>query len=289
MSSELPLNPADFTAYYRFAPAALAIRECVRLKAVRELDLPEPILDVGCGDGLFARLAYPNKQTWGIDINPSEVQRAQSSQSYSTLICGNICNIDLPKSYFASCIANCSLEHVPDIHGALASIRGSMRPGGTFVMIVPTPDWDSFLTTTETLEKLGLRSLARAYGDTLNNVFSHIHLYDEKTWTGHLARAGFRVDRCDPIAMRDTSWAFDLFLYPSLLGFFTKKLTGRWVMSPALRPLTADIARIAIDKIASSVHDKKAGAAEYLFLCTAVDGSEGSSGSAEGGQRSEGK
>jgi SAM-dependent methyltransferase len=274
MNSELPLNPADFNSYYRFAPAALAIRECVRLKAVRELDLPAPILDVGCGDGLFARLAYPNKQAWGVDINPSEIQRAQVTQSYTTLICGNVCNIDLPKNYFASCIANCSLEHVPDIHGALANIRRSIRPGGKFVMIVPTPDWDQALMTSELLDKLGLRSLARAYGDVLNNMFAHIHLYDEKTWEGHLARAGFSVDRCDPIALRDASWAFDLFLYPSLLGFVTKKLTGHWVVAPGLRPLTADFARVAIDKVAATVKDRSHHPAEYLFLCTAT-GEEG--------------
>ncbi|MDZ4064165.1 MAG: class I SAM-dependent methyltransferase, partial [Coriobacteriia bacterium] len=79
MTREWPLDPRAFAAYYKFALVALALRECIRLQAVRHMALPEPILDVGCGDGLFARLAYPGKQSWGIDIEPSELQRAQST------------------------------------------------------------------------------------------------------------------------------------------------------------------------------------------------------------------
>src|SRR5262245_10326793 len=62
--SEWPLDPSDFAAYYRFSPSALAVRECLRLRAVRKFDLAPPILDIGCGDGLFATLAYPGKQVW---------------------------------------------------------------------------------------------------------------------------------------------------------------------------------------------------------------------------------
>src|SRR5580658_2944858 len=157
--TEWPVDAKDFAAYYRFAPAALALRECARLRAVREIELDEPILDVGCGDGLFARLAYPGRQTWGIDINPSEVQRAQATRAYSTLICGNICAVDLPRAFFSSAIANCSLEHVPDIRGALRNIRSTLRPDATFVMIVPTPNWTAQLATVELLERVGLHGL----------------------------------------------------------------------------------------------------------------------------------
>ena len=75
MAAEWPVDPRDFETYYAFAPAALALRECARLAAVRELDLPEPILDVGCGDGVFARLAYPTRQIWYVGAMPCFVRR----------------------------------------------------------------------------------------------------------------------------------------------------------------------------------------------------------------------
>lgn len=265
MEREWPLDPHDFSAYYAFAPAALAIRECVRLQAVRQLDLPEPLLDVGCGDGLFARLAYPNKQAWGIDINPSEVQRAQRTASYQTLICGNIVGVHLPESFFGSAIANCSLEHVPDIHGALVNVHRALKPGAKLVLIVPTPNWTHHLVIPEALRSVGLVGLAHAYGDALDRVFAHIHLYDADGWKKHLDRAGYDVEAVDTIASRPTSWAFDLMLYPSLVGYLVRRLTGRWVAVPALRPLSVDVARAIVNSIGRLAPEGGDDAAEYLI------------------------
>ncbi len=266
--AEFPIDPDDFASYYAFAPAALALRECIRLRAARTVDLEEPILDVGCGDGLFAQLAYPGKQSWGIDINPSEVQRAQATGAYKTLICGNICRVDLPKGFFGSAIANCSLEHVPDLHDALVNIRGALKPGARFVLIVPTPDWTRWLATAEVLASLGLRGVSRAYGQALDKVFSHVHLYDEAEWRARLERAGFGQVECTTIVERPTSWAFDLMLYPSLLGYATKKLTGRWVLAPGLRFVTVDVARALLDAL-GAMAPKRGGAGEYLLSCVA--------------------
>jgi len=270
MASEWPVDQADFETYYAFAPAALALRECARLAAVRALDLPEPILDVGCGDGVFARLAYPTRQIWGIDINPMEVSRAQATDSYKTLICGSICNVDLPQGYFRSAIANCSLEHVPDIHGALANIRGSLADDALFVLIVPTPDWTRHLAVARLLQKIGLGPLARAYGAALDRVFFHVHLVDDATWTTYLERAGFEVEEVRRIVSPAVAWAFDAMLYPSTLGYAVKKLTGRWVLAPALRGLTSGIARralTAVGNLAPGSAEEAPG--EYVILARA--------------------
>jgi SAM-dependent methyltransferase len=229
--------------------------------------LAEPILDVGCGDGLFARLAYPNKQSWGIDINPSEVRRAQASSTYSTLICGSICDVSLPSQFFGSAIANCSLEHVPDIDAALRNVRGALRPGAKFVLIVPTPDWTEHLATVEALRSVGLHALAQRYADGLNSVFSHVHLDAHEVWAERLQSAGFADVQCAPIVGRAMSWTFDIFLYPSLVAYLTKKLTGRWIVAPGLRFLSADAVRNLAGKIASRV-PPSAAAGEYLITCT---------------------
>jgi SAM-dependent methyltransferase len=270
MTSDYDLDPDDFAAYYAYAPAALALRECVRLRAVRSIDLPEPILDVGCGDGVFARLAYPDRHVWGIDVNPSEVRRAQSTATYQTLVCGSICDADLPRGYFRSAIANCSLEHVPEIDRALVNIRRSLAPGAPFVLIVPTPDWTRHLAVPTALERLGLGALARMYGDALDRTFFHVHLYDETKWTAILGEAGFTVDETRPIVSPGAAWAFDALLYPSLLGWATKKATGRWVLVPGARKATAALARAAIERIGAAAPGNVEDApSEYLFVARA--------------------
>jgi len=262
----LTIDPADFAAYYTFSPTALALRECERLRVARTISLEEPILDVGCGDGLFARLAYPGKQSWGIDINPTEVRRAQASSAYSTLICGSICEVDLPKGFFGSAIANCSLEHVPDLDAALRNIKSTLKPGAQFVLIVPTPQWTDYLATVEALKSAGLHALAQAYADGLNKIFAHIHLYAEDEWERRLVAAGFIDVKSEPIVPHALSWTFDVFLYPSLIAYFTKKLTGRWIAAPSLRFLTADASRNLASRIAS-LAPKSVGAGEFLISC----------------------
>lgn len=251
MQSDDELGLEYFADYYAYAPAALALRECVRLAAMRGVELPEPILDVGCGDGIFARLCYPERQVWGIDINPSEIRRAQSTATYSTLICGSITSSDLPKGYFKSAIANCSLEHVPDIHAAFRTIAESLAKDAPFVLIVPTPDWTHELLIPRILESTGLDGLARFYRDNLDSVFHHVHLYDEAKWTKLLADAGFAVDSVEPIVSSGVTGAFDVLLYPSVVGWVTKRFTGHWTLMPPLRRAFSGLPKRAVKALAS--------------------------------------
>jgi SAM-dependent methyltransferase len=253
MQTDDELGLEYFGDYFAYAPAALALRECVRLAAMRGVELPEPILDVGCGDGIFARLCYPERQVWGIDINPNEIRRAQSTATYSTLICGSITSSDLPEGYFRSAIANCSLEHVPDIAAAFGTIARSLAPGAPFVLIVPTPDWTHELLVPRVLDGLGLSGLARSYRDGLDRVFHHVHLYDEKKWTALLDAAGFSVDRVEPIVSSGVTGAFDVLLYPSVAGWLVKQLTGHWTLMPPVRRALAVFPKAVVRVLASAM------------------------------------
>ncbi len=267
-AQEWPLDPDDFAAYYRFAPAALTLRECLRLRAVRKYPLEQPILDIGCGDGLFARLAYPGKQIWGIDINPTEIRRAQATATYSTLVCGSITDVDLPAQFFKSAVANCSLEHVPALDEALRNIHAALAHDAPFIAIVPTPNWTKLLAIPEALRAAGFPSLAAAYGEGLDRVFKHAHLYDADEWSRRIRAAGFHVRSVETLTSRRSSWMFDVLLYPSIAGWVTKKLTGRWVLAPMLRTLTADVTRTILDAVAARVEDRDEGS-EYLILAEA--------------------
>lgn len=253
MQSDDELGLEFFGDYFAYAPAALALRECVRLAAMRGVELPEPILDVGCGDGIFARLCYPERQVWGIDINPNEIRRAQSTATYSTLICGSITTSDLPQGYFKSAIANCSLEHVPDIAGAFRTISRSLAPGAPFVLIVPTPDWTHELLVPRLLDSVGLGGLARSYRDGLDSIFHHVHLYDAKRWSELLGEAGFSVDRVEPIVSSGVAGAFDVLLYPSLSGWLVKRLTGHWTLMPPVRRALAFVPRTVVRLLAAAM------------------------------------
>jgi SAM-dependent methyltransferase len=177
--------------------------------------------------------------------------------------------VALPRGFFRGAIANCSLEHVPDLDQALVNIRRALAPGAEFINIVPTPRWTRLLAIPELLRTHGFSGLADAYGRGLDTLFNHIHLYDGVEWTRRLEQAGFVVRSIETLYSRRSSWVFDALLYPSTLAWLTKKVTGKWVLAPALRNLSVDMARGIVNRIAASVDDGDDGG-EFLMVAEAA-------------------
>lgn len=255
----------DFKRYYPYAPTALAIKECVRLNSMRDLDCPGPILDVGCGDGLFATLAFGGQEVWGIDIDGNEGRRAQASQAYSHVILADVTQARLPQGFFGSCVANCSLEHVPDIQAAGRAIVSALKPGGVFYTFLPAKDWADALMVAKTLRKLGLESMAGTITEAINSIFKHRHLEDAAGWRKIFESAGFEVERVDPIGSTASTMAFEAFLLPSLAGRLNKALTGRWTLIPGLRQLGA-VPVYAMVKALLAGNPDQIPTAEYLLV-----------------------
>jgi SAM-dependent methyltransferase len=261
MADEVCLH--DFRRYYPYAPTALAIRQCSRLAALRGVALPGPILDVGCGDGVFGRLAYSGGAAWGIEINPREAELARASGAYARVMTGDVTDISLPEGSFGSCVANCSLEHVPDLDRASRNILGGLRPGGTLYAFVPNRDWASYLVSASALRRLGLRRGARTIERALNQVFRHWHLDDEAGWRRRFEVAGFVVDSVRPVGTTASTRAFEAFLLPALIGLLNKRLTGRWTVSSHWRARAAPAAYLCVRAVLAVGHDCRP-TAEYL-------------------------
>ncbi len=225
----------DFRRYFPHTPAALCIKECARLTALRKHGCTSPVLDVGCGDGLFASIAFEGIEAWGIDIDAGDGRWAAASKAYSQVVLGDVTKAQLPQSFFETCVANCSLEHVPRIDLALQNIWRSLKPGGRVLMFVPNREWAEHLLSYRLLEALGATSLATTLRDAVDTVFQHHHLYDDAGWHQVVTDAGFEVDGVEPVLSTATTVAFEVFLLPSLAGWVNKHLTTRWTNFPGAR------------------------------------------------------
>ena len=234
------LTLEDFKRYFPHTPTALAIKECARLSVVRRFSCPGPVLDVGCGDGLFARIAFDDLEVWGIDIDAKEGRWAAASRAYAQVILADVTRATLPENFFATCVANCSLEHVPDIRRALKSILHSLLPGGLAYLFVPNASWASQLFSVRLLSRLGVRSLAVGIQRSIDRLFRHHHLYDEDGWRSVVAASGLEVVAVEPVLSTATTVAFEAFLLPSLAGLLNKRLTTRWTNFPAVRRAFAE-------------------------------------------------
>jgi SAM-dependent methyltransferase len=269
MNGTQEIERADFDRYFPYTPAALCVKECARLSALRRHKCNTPILDVGCGDGLFASIAFKDAEVWGIDIDAKEGRWAAASQAYSQVVLADVTNARLPDAFFATCVANCSLEHVPRVDMALKNIHRSLRPGGRAYLFVPTKDWARHLLTYRALRRLVSEDVAELFRSTLDAFFYHHHLHDRDHWYGMVEASGLRPISIEPTLSSATTVTFEALMLPSLAGFINKHLTTRWTNFPRLR-LAASGAVYALIQQMMKVNSQ-APTAEYLIIAERTD------------------
>jgi len=259
----------DFLQYFSMSPTALAIKECARLTALRKNDCPGPILDVGCGDGLFASMAFKGTEVWGIDIDAQEGRWAALSRAYAQVVLGDITSAQLPRGFFSTCVANCSLEHVPRIDLALQTIKSALKPGGKAYLFVPNREWAKHMLSARVLRAIGAPNLSDKLCDSIDRVFHHHHLYDAEGWRKVVAEAGLKVVAVDPVLSSATTVAFEAFLLPSIAGWANKKLTTRWTNFPRFRSLLGRPVFEVVDKLMASADQTPT--AEFLVIAQAPE------------------
>ena len=109
-------------------PAFRALLRAVESRFYRQVTLPEPILDVGCGDGHFAQMTFDHPLTAGIDPWWGPLQRAQSSGQYRQVLQSMGDCLPFPDHTFASAISNSVLEHIPDVQPVLNEVSRVLQP-----------------------------------------------------------------------------------------------------------------------------------------------------------------
>lgn len=197
-----------------------------------QLDLPRPILDVGCGDGHFVTVAFDQAVDVGLDPWWGPLQEARTRQGYRLLLQGDGGRMPFPDGAFGSAFSNSVLEHIPHVEQVLAETARVLKPGAPFVFCGPNHRFLTSLSVSNALDRLGLRRLGDAYRAFFNRISRHYHDPAPEVWQARLEQAGFTVERWwtyyPPAALHVTEWGH-YFGLPSLV---VKRLTGRWILSP---------------------------------------------------------
>src|SRR3712207_6390039 len=120
-------KPPDFLGHHlRTLPIHRVLVRSVEARLFWELDaeLAEPILDVGCGDGTFAQIAFPTHhgRIVGIDPRPADVREAQRRGAYAVTMVADGARIPCRDASFPTVISNCVLEHVEPLDETLREI-----------------------------------------------------------------------------------------------------------------------------------------------------------------------
>lgn len=228
-----PRQPKDYLwLHLRDLPYFRALLRAVEARFYQKIELPVPTLDLGCGDGHFASIAFDRPLDVGIDPWWDPLQEARDSGAYQGLAQSEGARQPFPDAWFASAVSNSVLEHIPQVDQVLAETARVLQPGATFVFCVPNHHFLSTLSLGRLFDKIGLNFLGEAYRSFFNRISRHYHCDPPETWASRLAAAGFDLEDWwhyfSPAALRTLEWGH----YLGVPSWVSKALTGRWILSP---------------------------------------------------------
>lgn len=192
------------------------------------LPLKHPILDFGCGDGFFAKVAFGinDKSTKlievGLDIPDSRIHEAVRQNVYGKIVTYDGVTFPYPKNYFATVISNCVLEHVEELGKVLSEIYRVLTPGGIFLATVATNLWEEYL--------LGNLILGDIYKKLMRKKQAHRNLLSYRQWQNIFIKNGFHIRQEVGYLDQNVVRFIDLSHYLSISSLFSYKLFGRWVL-----------------------------------------------------------
>jgi SAM-dependent methyltransferase len=209
-----------------------AILRAVECRFMARVPLVAPVLDIGCGDGHFASIAYePLPIDLGIDVIARDLREAATRPGvYRSVMLASATALPYADAAINTVISNCVIEHIPDNDAALREIYRVLRSGGVFATTLPSEHSPEYSLGATTFRAAGLVSLAHAYGRFFNRISNHYHVYSPEVWRERLSAAGFAVEVQAYYFSAAAYRRFDLSHYLGVPNLVTKRLFGRWVL-----------------------------------------------------------
>ena len=168
----------------------------------------QPLLDLGCGDGVFAD-SLDTSPLVGIDIDRKVLANSKSDRKRHFTIQSDAKYLPFASETFATIFSNCALEHMDSLQDILSEIRRILTRTGNFVFTVPTDHFFRMAKNDPVLRKQQLNEQQAL--DQYNLAHHHVNIFDFNTWVQVLAQAGFTI----------ASWAFYL---PGRIGQFIARM-----------------------------------------------------------------
>ena len=214
-------------------PYFRALLRAVEARFYEGITLPEPVLDLGCGDGHFGSLAFEKQHQMGMDPWWGPLTEATSLGTYQYLVCAQGNQMPYPRDYFSSVVSNSVLEHIPDLDPVIKETARVLKPGAQFIFCVPNHRFLDTLSIGRWLDRIKFRSLADSYRNFFNHISRHYHCDSLETWQGRLKKYGFEVeeswDYFQPEALQTLEWGH----YFGVPSWFSKFLFNKWILAPA--------------------------------------------------------
>ena len=215
--------------HLKTVPAFRALLRAVEARFYRQVAIPEPALDLGCGDGHFAQMVFGRPLLAGVDPWWGPLQKARQGGAYRMNVQALGDALPFSDGAFASVISNSVLEHIEEVEPVLAEAARVLRPGGRLVVTMPSHLFTAYLGGAAVLRPLGLDE---AYQRFFNFISRHAHTDPPERWAERLGAAGFRVRRWQYYFSREALRALEVGHVQGMPSAVLHALTGHWILGP---------------------------------------------------------
>ncbi len=214
--------------YLRERPLFLSlIRACEAELFSKLPKFKKPVLDLGCGDGFFAKTAF-GKLDVGVDVQESRMGEVEEGV-YGKLVTYDGKKLPFKKESFGTVVSNCVLEHIPNIDQVLNETCRVLRPSGEFVTTVMAAPWEKNL--------FGSLLFGNSYRAWMKKKQVHFNLLTSDEWENKFKKAGFEVKQKIGYMSPAACLLMDICHYLSIPSLLTRVVFGKWVLWPELTKL----------------------------------------------------
>ncbi|MBL4656507.1 MAG: class I SAM-dependent methyltransferase [Flavobacteriales bacterium] len=222
-------------SYLNEGTIPLAFERAFECELMSSQEYTRPILDIGCGDGIFAQIVFDEKIDTGLDPLAYELDSAREFNMYEELIEAYADKIPKPDGYYNTIFSNSVLEHIPDLKDVLIEANRVLADGGKFYITIPTIYFDQYSVVYQILSFLSLKGVAKSYQKFFNKFWNHHHYYSRENWIKLFEETGYKVDNVIEYGLKKDCLLNDFLAPFSLPNYIVKKLFNRWFLSNSLR------------------------------------------------------
>ena len=163
MPPDIKTNTNPIYDYVAMAPLALAFERIMECRILSEQTFERPVLDLGCGEGLFAKMLFVEQVDTGIDPNQHELDRARELEAYAEVIQCKGDNIPKPDGSYNTILSNSVIEHIPDIIPILNEAYRLLKPDGRMYLTVPSDKFEQYTLGSQFLSFFGMQELQKKF------------------------------------------------------------------------------------------------------------------------------
>lgn len=169
------------------------------------------VLDLGCGDGRYFQLIWPNaNDVVGVDMSHSVAELGLQSGVYRDVHIAPAHQVPEADASFDHVFANCSLEHMDHLDAVLAEIYRCLKPGGTLLCSVVTNFFVQWSLLSNLVAMAGFDDAATALQKDFLDYHHLVNPLSVEEWVNSFKRAGLITEEHIPILPKHNSGIFML-------------------------------------------------------------------------------